>query len=805
MKKTKKNRKILIEGGGLLFLVPVLSVIGLALVMALTFWLIYKSELRQQKSTILQDVENSAQALRLKLRRNEFALNAIARDLGRREINQGEFKRYSENFFATSPEVLLLTWVNLQGSKLATASSFYDPNDYILLPPVTSTPRLTEENSLTAFKKTINSRTPTYTQPFKGNDQIKELLIDFHTPVMTRGEPTGMVIATYSVPALLQTSIPVGISNRVNFGISYTNGPTLSKSPDRPFHAVELESIGNAINLYGFTRAPSQRNLSAAVNTLIFALMAIALISHIMLIRHAKRRKETEKALSKEITFRRAMEDSMPTGMRVIDLEAKISYVNSAFCKLVGLREGELIGAKPPYPYWPPEEIEKLTKFINKLMKGDLSTLGEQVIVMHHTGRRIITRMYTSPFKDSSGKQTGWMTSVTDITEPTRYRNELAHAQNRFTTVLQSLDTAVSVAAPSPSNDLLFANETYKKWFGTSLFEGHRKLAEQSTEGKIESNIVFIDVNEKWFDTKLQKIKWVDGRDVELLVASDVTEKFLNEKNQRQQYERLQQTSKLVTMGEMASSLAHELNQPLAAISNYTSGAGARIKSHVKKGLPLIPDELLEILTKTAKQADRAGTVIKRIRDFIRRSDPSAIPVNPAVIINDSIELAEINANSMGLNIIQKIQPSLPTINVDPILVEQVLLNLIKNGLESMNESTHKDLILGVESNKNDVIFSVHDQGLGVPEKIKDRLFESFFSTKSEGTGIGLNICRSVIESHGGKLWYKNHQKIGCVFYFSIPIFELEPNPSNLVEQKKEVKKIATYSEIEVKTDEISL
>ncbi len=781
MDKIKPISRPIMENGGLLFLVPVLSVIGLALVMSLTFWVIYQSEKRQQKSTILQDVENSAQALRLKLRRNEFALNAIARDLGRRKINQAEFKRYSENFFASSPEVLLLTWVNLQGSKLASASSFYDPNDYILLPPVTSTPRLSQENSLTAFKKTIESRTPTYTQPFSGDDQIRELLIDFHTPVMTRGEPKGIVIATYSVPALLQTSIPVGIANRVNFGISYKNSPLPSISTDRPFYEVELESVGSEINLYGFNRAPAQRNLSAAVNPLIFALMAIALVSHIMLIRHAKRRKETEKALSKEIAFRRAMEDSMPTGMRVIDLKGRISYVNSSFCKLVGLKDEELIGARPPYPYWPPEEIEKLTKFIKKLLKGDLSELGEQVIVMHNSGRRVITRMYTSPFKDSFGKQTGWMTSVTDITEPTRYRNALAHAQDRFTTVLQSLDTAVSVAASSPSNDLLFANKTYKKWFGNSLFTGHRKLAEQSTEGKVETNIVFINTNQKWFDTKLQKIKWVDGRDVELIVASDVTEKLLNEKNQRAQYERLQQTSKLVTMGEMASSLAHELNQPLAAISNYTSGAGARIKSHVKKGLPLIADELLEILTKTARQADRAGTVIKRIRDFIRRSDPSTRPVNPIVIINDSIDLAEINANSMGINIIQNIQSRLPTINVDPILIEQVLLNLIKNGLESMSDSNRKDLMLNVESNESDVVFSVHDQGPGVSEEIKERLFESFFSTKSEGTGIGLNICRSVIESHGGKLWYENQQNNGCIFFFSIPVFFSEPNHTTKV------------------------
>ncbi len=789
MQKIKQNKKNIIESGGILFLVPVLSVIGLALVMTLTFWLIYESEVRQQKTTILQDVGNSAQALRLKLRRNEFALNAIARDLGRRKINQSEFKRYSGNFFATSPEVLLLTWVNLQGSKLASASSFYDPNDSILLPPVTSVKRLNQEESLEAFQKTIDSRTPTYTKPFSGDDQFRELLIDFHTPVMSRGKPEGILIATYSVPAMLQTAIPVGIANRVNFGVWYDNGPKLSISLDRPFHSVELEPLGSKIKLYGFTRAPAQSNLSSAVNPLIFALMAIALISHIMLIRHAKRRQETEKALSKEITFRRAMEDSMPTGMRVIDSNGKISYVNSAFCKLVGLKEEELIGAMPPYPYWPPEEIKKINAFLKILLKGDLGELGEQVIVMHNSGRRIITRMYTSPFKDSSGKQTGWMTSITDITEPTRYRNELAQAQERFTTVLQSLDTAVSVAAPSPSNDFLFANETYKKWFGNSLFVGHRKLAEQSKEGKVETNIVFIDANNRWFDTKLQKIRWVDGRDVELVVASDITEKLLSEKNQREQYERLQQTSKLVTMGEMASSLAHELNQPLAAISNYTSGAGARIRSHVKKGLPLIPDELLEILTKTAKQADRAGTVIKRIRDFTRRNDPSTRPVNPSVIISDSIELAEINAHSMNLKIIQRIKPSLPIINVDPILIEQVLLNLIKNGLESMYQSNLKDLILKVESNKNDVVFSVHDQGPGVSDEIKDRLFESFFSTKAEGTGIGLNICRSVIESHGGRLWYENQPESGCKFFFSIPVFIVEPVSPYAVEDAKELQK----------------
>ena len=281
----------------------------------------------------------------------------------------------------------------------------------------------------------------------------------------------------------------------------------------------------------------------------------------------------------------------------------------------------------------------------------------------------------------------GWMTSVTDITEPTMYRNELANAQERFTTVLQSLDTAVSVAVPGTKGDLLFTNDTYQRWFSSSSINGHALLVEKWKEDKKSRNTIYISEMKKWFDTRLQQIKWVDGRVVELLVASDVTSSQLSDIKHREEYARIQQTSRLVTMGEMASSLAHELNQPLTAISNYTLGAGARIRSITAKGKPLVAAELLEILTKTARQASRAGSVIKRIRNFVRKSDPSRRLVKPSTIIKETIELAEIDASNMGMQIIQKIQTSLPLINVDPILIEQVLLNLIKNGLESMKGS----------------------------------------------------------------------------------------------------------------------
>ncbi|MAF82012.1 MAG: hypothetical protein CMK52_03805 [Proteobacteria bacterium] len=772
-----------VRGGAVFFLAPLLSVIGLGLVMSLTFWIIYQSDLRQSKSLILQDVENSTQSLRLKLRRNEFALNAIARDLGRREISQTEFKRYSENFFASSPEVLLLTWVNLQGSELASSSSFFNPMDSFLLTPVTSSKKLFQKESELAFKRAIELRKPVYSDVFFADEQSKDQQLDLHAPVMTKGNPNGMLIATYSIPMMLRSNIPSEVSERVSFEL-LKNSESKKEKVGHASHFVKLNEIGKSVVLFGYSKTPLYSNFSGALNILIFSLMAVALISNIMLIRHSKRRKESEDALSVEISFRRAMENSMATGMRVIDLEGQITYVNPAFCDLVGLSEHELLKTYPPYPHWPPEEIEKLTSFSRDLLDGKLDELGDQVTVMHNSGRRIITRMYTSPLRDAFGNQTGWMTSVTDITEPTMYRNELANAQERFTTVLQSLDTAVSVAVPGTKGDLLFTNDTYQRWFSSPLINGHALLVEKGKEDKKSRNTIYISEMKKWFDTRLQQIKWVDGRVVELLLASDVTSRQLSEIKHREEYARIQQTSRLVTMGEMASSLAHELNQPLTAISNYTLGAGARIRSITAKGKPLVAGELLEILTKTARQARRAGSVIKRIRNFVRKSDPSRRLVKPSTIINETIELAEIDASNMGIQIIQKIQTSLPLINVDPILIEQVLLNLIKNGLESMRESKKSDLTLVVESSKTEVIFSVHDDGPGVASEIEDRLFESFFSTKSEGTGIGLNICRSVIESHNGKLWFTNKTSGGCVFYFTIPI-ENTRNIGGTVDTKK--------------------
>ncbi len=194
------------------------------------------------------------------------------------------------------------------------------------------------------------------------------------------------------------------------------------------------------------------------------------------------------------------------------------------------------------------------------------------------------------------------------------------------------------------------------------------------------------------------------------------------------------------------------------------------------------------MLAKTARQAERAGQVIRRIRSFVKRSDPIRKFVDPTAILAEAVGLAEIDARALGMQIHQDIEPALPAIFVDPILIEQVLLNLIKNGLEAMRQTDQKELRIQVNILDDQILFAVIDRGPGVAAEIKERLFDSFYTTKAEGMGMGLNICRSIIESHQGRLWFDDNPQGGCSFRFTLPLeatpqlTQDNPNPSTAME-----------------------
>jgi len=273
-------------------------------------------------------------------------------------------------------------------------------------------------------------------------------------------------------------------------------------------------------------------------------------------------------------------------------------------------------------------------------------------------------------------------------------------------------------------------------------------------------------ISARWFHVRERATRWVDGRVVRMAVATDITDRKTVEELNRQQEERLQRTSRLITMGEMASTLAHELNQPLSAIANYSSGCVNRLQSGRYK-----PEELLVAMQKAAHQADRAGKIIRRIRDFVRKSEPQRGAVRLSDIVEDALGFAEIDARKHGARIDNRITPDLPPIFADRIMIEQVVLNLVKNGIESMKDSEEDRRVLTVTARvaEHTIEVSVLDHGHGISAEDREKLFNAFYTTKSDGMGMGLNICRSIIEFHNGRLWVDSNPEGGSIFRFTLP------------------------------------
>jgi PAS domain S-box-containing protein len=505
----------------------------------------------------------------------------------------------------------------------------------------------------------------------------------------------------------------------------------------------------------------------------VLALSVVIVIALLMLWRYTRYRSEAEAALIAETGFRRAMENSMSTGMRVLDLEGRIAYVNPAFCRMIGWNEADLIGRLPPFPYWVPGRHESHQQTLDNVLTGKTPSSGLELEAQRRDGSRFNARMYVSPLRDPNGTQIGWMTSMTDITEPKRIREALTAAHERFMTVLEGLDDAISVTADTNEGlELLFANRTYRRFFGAQTNGHDELLAGRRGRYTDESVEIYSASVQRWFEVQHRMLAWTDGRRVRLQVARDITERRHHEEASRIQQEKIQITSRLTTMGEMASSLAHELNQPLTAITNYSMGAVAMVKAgHTDL------DKLLPALEKASSQAQRAGKIISRIREFVKRSEPRRQSIQIDTVIENAISLAEIHARKRQIVIERQIPEQLPDVLADPILIEQVLLNLLKNGLESMEQSEIGNLVVSVNIHDDQIEVAVVDRGHGLTDP--ERLFEPFFSTKTEGLGMGLNICRTIIESHHGRLWASNNPEGGTTFRFTLPCSQLHLTPQH--------------------------
>ena len=499
-------------------------------------------------------------------------------------------------------------------------------------------------------------------------------IMDLCLPVITDGLLTGYTVASYALGEILVNMVGPQLTRSQEVSFTESDGTRLAmhgtaSRGTRVFVAKQLLDLPGHTMVLRMDSWRGAPDLFPNVLTALVTAMAMALVTVlVMLARDMRRRQRVELDLADALAFRKAMEDSLVTGLRARDSQGRITYVNPAFCEMVGFEAKELIGQSIPAPYWPPEMVDEYGQRQALRLAGNAPPReGVESVFMRKSGELFPVMIFEAPLINAMGEQTGWMGAVLDVSE-------------------------------------------------------QRRVEEVS----------------------------------------------------RASQERLQATARLTTVGEMASLLSHELNQPLAAISSYATGSMNLLKDAALQD-PQLAETLSSAIQRIGQQAERAGKVIKSVHDFVRRRDQAREAVSPRALLDDVMPLVILQARKLGVRVVVNCPSDLPAVLCDRTMVEQVLLNLTRNGMQAMADDTpHKVLTLAVrlataQASNRWLEFLVADLGHGIPEGVAEKLFTPFFTTKQEGMGLGLSLCRTVVEQHGGLLRFQPNVPCGTVFSFTLP------------------------------------
>jgi two-component system sensor kinase FixL len=250
----------------------------------------------------------------------------------------------------------------------------------------------------------------------------------------------------------------------------------------------------------------------------------------------------------------------------------------------------------------------------------------------------------------------------------------------------------------------------------------------------------------------------------------DLTERQRTEARLQELQSELVHMSRFTALGEMASTLAHEINQPLTAIASYLKGCRRILGRMEGAEVPMLSDAV----NQAAEQALRAGQVIRHLRDFVARGEGERHIEGLPKLIEEASALALVGAKEKSVRVRFDLDPDAPLVLADRIQVQQVLLNLMRNAIEAMHERPRRDLVIATRALAAEglVEVSVADTGTGLAPEVAARLFQPFVTTKPNGMGVGLSICRTIVEAHGGRIRVESGPAGGTIFRFTLPTFD---------------------------------
>lgn len=640
-----------------------LAALVVALLVTLV-WLAGRYEASQLQSRLDRDAADAVNDIRTGLTRNLQSLQAL--QFG--EPKPGAWVKGANGLLRERRELLRIEWRDSQYRTLAEAGTPYRPPVFERLGRESAQ---SEVNQACTAARRISA--PAYSTSYfvPLTDGLGLEVMELCLPLAHAGVVMGYLVATYSLQDLLDDlARQLTRSQEVSFTEGDGTRLAIRGSANRTSrvfsaqHLLDLPGATLVLRIDSWRGAP---DLFPNVLTALVTAMSIALVSILLLLgKDMRRRLKAERDLADALAFRKAMEDSLVTGLRARDLQGRITYVNPAFCQMVGFSAEELLGQSADAPYWPPELADEYKKRQAIRLAGSVPPReGFESVFMHKDGTRFPVLIIEAPLINALGAQTGWMSACLDIRE-------------------------------------------------------QRRIEELS----------------------------------------------------RASQERLQATARLAMVGEMASLLSHELNQPLAAISSYATGT-LNLLQHDRHN----DADVGLAMRRIAEQAERAGRVIKSVHDVVRRRDQARELTVPRILLDAILPLVNLQARKLGVQVQVRMAAELPPVLCDRTMVEQVLLNLARNGMQAMDRPDIRSrvLTLGVRRAAGDaraLEFSVTDVGPGIAPEVAQQLFTPFFTTKAEGMGLGLSLCRTVIEQHGGTLAFEPNPPRGMVFTFTLPVGE---------------------------------
>ena len=314
----------------------------------------------------------------------------------------------------------------------------------------------------------------------------------------------------------------------------------------------------------------------------------------------------------------------------------------------------------------------------------------------------------------------------------------------------------VSMLMPSPDR------ERHDRYLETYRGTGERKIIGigRVTTARHRDGYTFpieLSVGEAWLDEKRIFTGFIH----------DITQRQNVERRLQDLQSELAHVGRVSEMASFASSLAHELNQPLTAIANYCEAARDLLGNGSDRETL---DTVQEALDEASKESVRAGQIVRRLRNFISRGETEQRVESLARLITEANALALVGSREHGIEVQVQLDPDADLVFVDRIQIQQVLTNLIRNAIDAMIDSSQKSLIIRTAAEPQDyVTVTVEDTGPGISESVVAELFQPFVTSKSAGMGIGLSICRTIVESHGGRIWFEERPGGGTAFHFTLP------------------------------------